>query len=369
MLLAHPTRQTAYPIAPSPLPYGQKISGGAPVIVSEQATDTGGKTVKRYNRLSKVQFLATAFLSTCSVYVVLAQEAATAAPLTFVDTVEEPNGENIIGGAPTSPVYSGPSMSFLGVATENGTVVDMLVTATVKDETIFLDPREDSYFGDTGFMPDYSQAENGPFADLGILFEGQGINDTENGLILEFQFFDGTNELSGTFSDAIVVAALDIAIYDVDGETRDPNTGRGSTQSEFFRVDKSDGLVSYSLGTGPQALSVTDEGQLVRFDGPGQNFSETDASGAARLQYENTDSFTLDFGSVMGAGGDPNPVFFAIDGDLSLFSEDDFGDPTAVPLPSGFPLIVAGLIPMYLLRRRQNVRVTAPCTQEKGGTL
>lgn len=278
--------------------------------------------------------------------------SAHAVPLVFDTTVEVANGSNIIGGNPTSPVYTGPTLHFLNVATDDGQTVDARVSVlSLKDETNFGNGTANRWFGDTGFMPNYSQVENGPSGDLGVLFDGLGLNLTENGLKLRIDFFDGSEGLSGTFTTAVVVQTLNLAIYDVDGETGPP----GSTQSEFFRVNPEDGFVGYALGDTPQALTASNEDDWVRFDGPGQNFAETDASGAVRLDYENTTGLTVDFGSVMTSGSSPNPVFFAIDGDLGLFSDDDFMTPSPVPLGDSLPLFATGIIALGFARRRNRM--------------
>ncbi|MEM8977935.1 MAG: hypothetical protein AAGD04_00480 [Pseudomonadota bacterium] len=265
----------------------------------------------------------------------LAPLTAQAVPLTFDQIIGGTGGTNLLGAtANRSTLY------FRNVATENGQTLDARVTTTIKDGTDFAEqsnPNAQNYFGDAGYIPDYRNAATGPQDDLGFLYYGNGVNAAENGIAMTLEFFDGTGEASGSFETPMILSDIELAIYDVDGE---------ASQSEYFSVSKSDGLVSYATGLTPQALSVTDLGATLRFDGPGTNFSESDATGAAILYYELTDSLTIDFASVQTSGPSQNAVFSAIDGDLSLISRSDFGDPTlvpAVPLPAGAGLLLSAI--------------------------
>lgn len=268
----------------------------------------------------------------------LSASAVSAAPLVFDTPVQAATGNSVVGS-----VVTATQIDFLNVATDQGTTVDLRVTAAVKDQTDFGVPTSNGA-GDAGFIPDYSNA-GAPEDDLGFLFFGNGINTTENGIVLTFDFFNGTGALSGTFTDAFTVAELNFAIYDVDGEP---------SQSEYFTAFKSGGLTSYALGDTPQALVATDLGDGVRFDGPGTNFPESDSSGAAMLTFTKTASFVLDFGAVQTGGPVQNGVFTAFDGDLSLFDPSDFRPPVStVPVPAGLPLIASALGGLALLRRRK----------------
>ncbi|MEO1552144.1 MAG: VPLPA-CTERM sorting domain-containing protein [Pseudomonadota bacterium] len=271
---------------------------------------------------------------------------ASAVPLTFDNPLTAVTGSTPIGG--TNGVVENTVVEFANVGMDGTTTVDARVTATVKTDTTF--GNGGGSFGDSGYIVDYASS-GAPDKDLAFLFYGNNLNQVENGISLKFEFFDGTGAASGTFGTALTVSELNFAVYDVDGETA--GLGTSSTQSEFFRAFLGDGLTSYSVGSTPQALSVdTSVTGEVRFNGPGTNFSETDATGAAILTYQNTSMFTLDFGAVMTVGNDPNPVFTGFDGDLSLFNPDEFDDPIAtVPLPAGLPLLLAGLGALGLARR------------------
>ncbi|MEO9517297.1 MAG: hypothetical protein ABJH45_06490 [Paracoccaceae bacterium] len=269
---------------------------------------------------------------------------AQAVPLTFDQMIGQPTGFNLLGStAPTNTIL------FRDVATDNGQTVDARVTATLIGDTHFADindPNAQNYFGDSGFIPDYRNRSGGPQDDLGFLYYGNGINDAENGLDMMFEFFDGTGDLAGTFLDPLTLSSLEIAIYDVDGE---------ASQSEYFTAQRGDGLVSYATGSSSQALVATEQGDSIRFDGPGTNYAEDDATGAAVLYYELTDKLQLSFGSVQTSGPEQNAVFSAIDGDLSLFGTNNFGDPVSVnpvPLPAGGLLLLSGLFGLFITSKR-----------------
>ena len=275
--------------------------------------------------------------------------SAAAVPVTFGTTVETATGSSYYF---TDPIHTTQTLHFLGIATDQGTTVDLRISSTIKTETLFAqDYSTTSGQDDLGYIPGYETGSGGePNDDLGFQYIGQNLNATENGIQLTFDFFDGTGVLSGSFTNALTISKMEWAIYDVDGEP---------SQTEFFRASISDGLYSYRVGNTAQALVATQEDpDTIRFDGPGSNFSETDASGAAILTYLNTSSFTLDFGAVQSSGGTENFVFSGIDGDLSMFDLEDFNDPFvvngSVPLPAGLPLLLASLGGLMVMRRRRS---------------
>lgn len=265
---------------------------------------------------------------------------------TFDTYTPATSGSSVVGN-----VVQATQIDFTNVATDAGTTIDARVTAALKDDTQFGSGNGNA--GDAGYIPDYTSGASEPNDDLGFLFYGNGIDAIEDGIVLTFSFFDGTGGLSGTFSSPFTIAELEFAIYDVDGE---------SIQSEFFRLAKADGLSSYRLGSGAQALTATDLGSHVLFEGPGTNFPEDDASGAAILVFEDTDGFTLDFGAVQSGGGSQNGVFTGFDGDLSLVNPNDFDPPvsvlppSAVPAPGGLALMLGGLAALWSARVRGRAR-------------
>lgn len=256
-----------------------------------------------------------------------------AVPLTFDTLVGGTESQSVLG-----PVATRETLLFTDVATENGFTIDARVTATVIGDTHFgsiSDPNASNMFGSAGFLPDYHGSVGGPEQDLGFLYYGNGINENANGLSILFEFFDGTGAMTGSFTDARTLSEVQLAIYDVDGE---------GFQSEYFTAFKSDGLVSYAVGTSASSLVATQGTDEILFEGPNTNFSELDATGAALLTYEDTNALTLEFGSVQNSGPYQNGVFSAIDGDVSLFDQSDFSDPVtvnAVPVPQGALLLLS----------------------------
>ncbi|TYO90745.1 hypothetical protein [Oceanicella actignis] len=274
---------------------------------------------------------------------------AGALPLKFNNAVAPTDVANMDGFAGPA-ITNALSVDFIAVATDGATTVDARVTAVVDEANTHFATVNDGRRGSRGrkltgearrgFAPNY-YAPNGaaePNDDLGFLYESLDYGFA--GIDLTIALFDGTGALSGTFSTPFRAAAVELLIYDVDGEP---------SQSEFLRVWRADGLAQYQLGDAPQALTATDEGETYLFTGPGTNFDETDASGALVLRFVDTDQIRLSFGSVANsAGPERNAVFSAIDGDLSLYDPNAFLDPvdvrsTAVPVPAAGALLLTGL--------------------------
>ncbi len=306
--------------------------------------------------------MRTALKSAIAAATILAPAASLAVPLKFDTTVtatDVADMRNFYGPAVTNAL----TVDFLNVATDRGVTIDARVSARVDAaNTHFATVNDDGKTGADrrGFVPDYYAANGAtePNDDLGILYETLALGYA--GLDLTITFYDGTGAASGAFASEYSVDELDLLIYDVDGETQGWN-GAGSTQSEFFRAFRSDGLASYRLGISPQALTATDEGDSILFSDPGTNFSETDSSGGAVLTFRDTSSLTLAFGSVSSAGAAVNRVFSAIDGNLSLFDPGTYQapvslSPSAVPLPAAAPLLAAGLAGLGALARRRRRR-------------
>ena len=232
--------------------------------------------------------------------------------LDFSNHVESTNGSSGWAG----PTYDGPDMHFLNVGTHDGKVIDAKVSSSV--------------FGDASFVfhaPNYKVGAIQPSGDIGFLYQTNSAGAA--GLIYTFEFFDGTDGLSGTFSEPYTIPEFDMIGYDIDGEP---------VQSEQVRVFKSEGFYSYQLGSASASLTAEEsaDGTSVLFTGPGTNYSETDTSGAVKFTYKNTSIVTLQFETVTTSGSSfPNPIFSAFDGnwDLSGFTtpiessdESDFGD-------------------------------------------
>jgi hypothetical protein len=254
---------------------------------------------------------------------------ATIINLDFSNQVETNNTSDPYG---LGPGYTGNTMTFLNVASYEGTTVDARVTATA--------------FGVYEFahhLPNYNQTTAAePNGDIGFI-----LNATEygtGGLTYIFELFDGTGSDSGSFNIPFIAEQLAIMVYDVDGE---------ASQSETFRAFLTDGLLSYQTGTNAASLvASTDVYGNVLFVGPGQNFSEQDTTGAAILRYTNTSQFTLNFESETFYGSLPNGVFSAMDGDLSMGS-DGFSPPVYVFEPPTILLFLLASLPIICCQSRK----------------
>ncbi|MFA0627693.1 LruC domain-containing protein [Vibrio sp. 10N.222.49.A3] len=237
---------------------------------------------------------------------------ATTVDLDFSNHVEATNGSSSWAG----PTYDGSSMHFLNVGTHDGKTIDAKVSSSV--------------FGDATFLfhaPNYKVGATQPSGDIGFLYQTNSAGSA--GLTYTFEFYDGTDGLSGTFSVPYTLPEFDMIGYDIDGEP---------VQSEQVRVFKSEGFYSYQLGSASASLTAEEsaDGTSVLFTGSGTNYSETDTSGAVKFTYKNTSIVTLQFETVTSSSSSfPNPIFSAFDGnwDLSGFTtpiessdESDFGD-------------------------------------------
>jgi|GEM_PF-376195 len=244
-------------------------------------------------------------------------------PLRFATFAPETNVANL--NNELGPGYTGGlTMDFLAVAVYEGTTIDARVTAVANPDTEFATGTTNKTA--RGFIPNYKATSPGqPEGDLGFVYAGTDGNTP--GITLTLSFFDGTGDRSGTFRDVYVVPDLRLLVYDVDGEP---------AQAEWFEASYADGLESYATGSAPTSVTATPTDAGVRFVGPGKNCRETDTSGAVVLQYRDASHITLTFGAEQYRPG-TNPVFSAIDGDLSLPVTGGFQAPTASPAPPVVP--------------------------------
>jgi hypothetical protein len=255
--------------------------------------------------------------------------------LDFSQPVGSPDGTNGLGGL---SYFRGSSLDFLNVASSGAVSLDLRVTATAWGGGSF------GVSSSSGHYADYSTNSGQPNDDLGVYYHGASAG--LGGIHYDIEFFLG----GSSFSTPYTVGQLDLLLYDVDGE---------SSQSEMLRAYTADGLVSYRTGSDASSVTAAAFDGGVLFTGPGTNYPETDVSGAFILTYRDTNSIRLDFESNT-ISGMPNPVFSAIDGDLSLLNGDlsGFGPAQSVPEPSGALLMaLAGLI-FQLRRRKQGVRLS-----------
>jgi hypothetical protein len=156
-----------------------------------------------------------------------------------------------------------------------------------------------------------------PTGDNALRYYNTGALGT-GGLTYKIDLFqtDGTIH---NYSTAYVAPDLRFSVYDVDGE---PSP---STQTEAVRVFKgtdTSGFVGYQVGTTAAALTPADQGDSYLFSGKNVNQLEDDPSSAALLYFQNTSSVTFQFEANTTAGSGNNPVFSAIDGDVSLIGNN-----------------------------------------------
>ena len=99
-------------------------------------------------------------------------------------------------------------------------------------------------------------------------------------------------------------------------------------------------------------MQSSETSDAVRFTGPGANQDEKDTDGAFVLYYANTDTVNIRMENNTKSGGS-NPVFSALDGDMSMLPAmaGTFTQVTAVPGPGAAALI--GLAGALCGRRRR----------------
>lgn len=252
---------------------------------------------------------------------------AQAIDLDFSNPVGTSNGSSSLG-----PYFSDLSLDFRNVASVGGTSIDMRATASTWGSISF-----------TGHYADYSSNTGEPNGDLGVYYEATKLG--LGGIHYQLDFYVG----GSNFTTRANISQLDLMLYDVDGE---------ATQSEMVKAYAADGLTSYQVGNSAASVTASPITGGVLLTGPGRNYDETDVSGAFILTYRNTSSILLDFqaDTVRISNGISNPVFSAIDGDLSMLNGDTSGfqAPVAVPEPSGALLLgIAGLL---IICRRKRLR-------------
>ncbi|MDD9156757.1 LruC domain-containing protein [Aliivibrio sp. S4TY2] len=236
---------------------------------------------------------------------------ATTVDLDFSNHIESTNLTNSFG-----PSYDGPVMHFLNVGEHNGKTIDAKISSRIIGDATFL-----------YHTPNYKEGATQPSGDIGFLYQTNSPGPA--GLIYTFEFYDGTDGLSGTFSIPYTIPEFEMIGYDIDGEP---------VQSEQVRVYKNEGFYSYQTGSAGASLTAEEssDGLSVLFTGPGTNYNETDTSGAVKFTYKNTSIVTLQFETVTASNSPlPNPIFSAFDGnwDIDEFTppigssdESDFGD-------------------------------------------
>jgi hypothetical protein len=215
--------------------------------------------------------------------------AQDALDLQFVHQLQANNTNVSLSSAGNWPAFSGTQMDFTNVASlPNGQSIDLRATVVQVIGPFFY----------RAIVPNFNEG------DLGFLYANNGYGS--GGFVLRLDFFQG----GGTFSAPYVMPKLRLTFYDVDGE---------SIQSEGVRVFREDGFSGYELPSGDQSVTLTEEsgGESFLFNGPGSDRSEVDRSGAFMIDFTNTASLRLGMHSSTTGGSLNNPMFAAIDGDLS----------------------------------------------------
>jgi hypothetical protein len=222
--------------------------------------------------------------------------------------------------------YNGVTMDFLNVAAG----IDARVTRSMFGAN----------YSFVGHVPNYSAA-NGttqPNGDIAPVYQIATNQIGKGGMTYTIELFAS----GGTFSTAYVAPSLRFSVYDVDGEnplTSGPGVTSQSTvsQNEAVRVFKGNlatnsGFSGYQVGSDNTTnLTVSEDANSYLFSGRSVNQLETNTSGATLLYFENTNSVTFQFeaDTITPLTNGANPVFSAIDGDVSLIGNNTTNfDPT-----------------------------------------
>ncbi len=227
---------------------------------------------------------------------------------------------------------------YTNVGTDAGQKIDARVTATAfstPGTNTVNTPATTPTYSVVEQIPNYTAAGNSN-GDGSFLYQIAKNQRGAGGMTYKIELFttDGTIH---NYSTAYTASELRFLVYDVDGEnnlTTGPGTGQSSqNQTEAVRVAAGQGFTGYQIGSGAAALvptlDATDGSYL--FSGRQTNYLETDSSSAAILYFANTSSVTFQFeantlvpGSTTAANtafvNNNNPVFSAVDGDLSLIA-------------------------------------------------
>ena len=310
----------------------------------------------------KLKSLQVLSLLTVAVTAIVSQpEKASAIDLNFttvdttLDTISNPN---------TFGFNFGPGVSSNVIHYKNvASGVDAVVTATAFGAN----------YSFSQHIYNYSVNTTGqPAGDAAFLYQIAPNQVGQGGLSYKFDFYQaGTN-----YTTAYVAPELRFLVYDVDGES--VASGSAANQGEALRISKSSGLVGYQVGNNAQSLVPTQDATSYLFTGPGTNYAETSTNGATLLYFENTNSVTFQFeaNTTAPALTTANPVFSAIDGDISMlgtnipYSQRSFtgfgtyastvsapADPTTVPEP--FTVIGSLIGGTAAFRMRKKLKATS----------
>ncbi len=246
-------------------------------------------------------------LTLAAVSTVSQSEKAVAVGLSFNNPVNATtSSSDYVSGSTLTTNYG--SAAFAGFAGYSRQTIDYTSVATGLDARVTATVFGDGYkFVD--HAANYTSAGNSN-GDAAFLYEATKFG--KGGMQYQIDLFQ-----SGT-SFGTVAAGQDLSflVYDVDGETNSP-------QSESLRIFKGNGtsgLTSYQLGSTANSLTVLADNpdSYVFGKATAGNVIETNVAGDIVLNFKNTNSVLFQFEADTISGNLPNPVFSAIDGDLSI---------------------------------------------------
>jgi hypothetical protein len=201
----------------------------------------------------------------------------------------------------TAPIV----VNYTNVATISpGVTIDARVTATTFG----------AGYSFVEHIPNYSVNTVGqPVGDTAFLYQMAANQTGLGGMTYKIDLFNsGSN-----FTSAYTAADLKLLAYDVDGET---------PQGEAVRVFKNSGLHGYQTGSAAGSLIATEDANSYLFTGRNANIAETNPAAAAIFLFKDVNSVTFQFeADTRTATANNNPVFSAIDGDLSIINRDTSG--------------------------------------------
>jgi hypothetical protein len=162
-------------------------------------------------------------------------------------------------------------------------------------------------------------ANGKPYQDAAFLYQIAAGKTGLGGMEYTIDLFSAASTTYNPLTDfqtAYTAPDLRFLVYDVDGE---------AAQGEAVRIAKHTGLVGYQVGKQDPAtptinpLTVLDAPDSYLFSGHDTNYAETNTAGAAILYFQNVKSVNFQFeANTRTSSTNNNPVFSAIDGDLSL---------------------------------------------------
>jgi hypothetical protein len=249
--------------------------------------------------------IVASLLSLVAVATVSQPEKAGAVDLNFatVDTTRNTVGTDTSGLGPgvapnnTTPGVFQNIIYYKDVATG----MDARITATVSG----------TRYSFINHLPNFT-AKGASVSDTGLRYQiDSGIGQGQ--LTWKIDLF--TNDHN--YTTAATATDFRFLTYDVDGEP---------SQGEAVRVFKGDtatnsGFAGYQLGT-TSPLALTETANSYLFTGGGVNVAENNPAGSVLLFFQNTNSITLQYEANTTSGSGANPVYSAVDGDVSIIGNN-----------------------------------------------